>query len=397
MKAQQVFDLIAQGEGEIIEFKKSMGQLRRAVETTAAFANTRGGHLLIGVREDGEVVGVEGEDPVRRVAQLITAHTDPVLYPSVEAVEVEDGPVIVVTVAESEDKPHLAYGHGFRRVGSISKRMTRDELELNLFQRRPSDFESRPVAESAFTDLDEGKLRRYFGQRAPGAETLDHLSLADLAMGQGLVVRCNGEYVPTLAGLMLFGRAPQTINDNWAITALRVRGPDLSYPIVDRRELGGTAEQLIERGQQFVADHMRIGYEFPENSARRREIPEYPLDAVREVLANAVVHRDYRPNERIQLRMHDDRLEVQNPGGLLPGLSLEQLLRTPTSRRRNHTIARVLWEWGYMEQVGRGLIFVRRRMREAGAETPQFEATASHFVVRLPSRHAVMGRMGSGE
>jgi ATP-dependent DNA helicase RecG len=396
MKAQRVLDLIARGEGETVEFKKSMGQLRRAVETTAAFANTRGGHLLIGVRDDGAVIGVEGEDSVRRMAQLITAHTDPVLYPSIEAVEVKGKQVIVATVAESEDKPHLAYGHGFRRVGSISKRMTRDELELTLFQRRPADFESRPVTESAFTDLDEGKLRRYFGQRAPGAETLDHLSLADLAMGQGLVVRCNGECVPTLAGLMLFGRAPQTINDNWAITALRVRGPDISYPIVDRRELGGTAEQLIERGQQFVADHMRIGYEFPENSARRREIPEYPLDAVREVLANAVVHRDYRPNERIQLRMHDDRLEVQNPGGLLPGLSLEQLLQTPTSRRRNHTIARVLWEWGYMEQVGRGLIFVRRRMRETGAEPPQFEATASHFVVKLPSRHAGVGRTGSG-
>ena len=120
--------------------------------------------------------------------------------------------------------------------------------------------------------------------------------------------------------------------------ALRVRGPDLSYPIVDRREITGTAEQLIERGRQFVADHMRTAYEFPEDSARRREIPEYPLDAVREALANAVAHRDYRPNERIQLRLYDDRLEVQNPGGLLPGLTLEQVLSLPTPRRRNHLI-----------------------------------------------------------
>lgn len=386
MKAQKVLEIIAQGEGETVEFKKSMGQLRRAVETTVAFANTRGGHLLIGVRQDGEVVGVTGTDPVRRVAEVIIANTDPVLYPSVETVEVGGKPIVVVTVLESEDKPHLAYGHGFRRVGSTSKRMTRDELELTLFQRRPADFERRPVVGSTFADLDEDKLRRYFGRRAPGAETLDRLSLADLAMGQGFAVVCNGEAVPTLAGVMLFGRAPQALNNNWTITALRVRGPDLSYPIVDRRELNGTAEQLIERGQQFVADHMRIGYEFPENSARRREVPEYPLDAVREVLANAVAHRDYRPNERIQLRMHDDRLEVQNPGGLLPGLSLEQVLRVPASRRRNHLIAQVLWEWGYMEQVGRGLIFVQRRMQETGAERPRFEATASHFVVVLPGR-----------
>ncbi|MBC8264957.1 MAG: putative DNA binding domain-containing protein [Anaerolineales bacterium] len=387
MKAQEMQALIARDEGQTLEFKKSVGQLRRAVETVVAFANTRGGHLLIGVRQDGEIVGVEGAELVRRTADVITDNTDPVLYPSIEAVEADGKQVIVVTVVESEDKPHLAYGHGYRRVGSTSKRMSRDELELTLMQRRPTDFERRPVAGATLSDLNEEKLRRYFAERAPGAEHLDQLSLADLALGQGLVIRLNGQAVPTAAGVMLFGRAPQALNDNWGITALRVRGPDISYPIVDRREIGGTAEQLIERGRQFVADHMHIAYEFPEDSARRREIAEYPLNAVREALANAVTHRDYRPNERTQLRLYDGRLEVQNPGGLLPGLTLEQVLSQPTPRRRNHLIAQVLLEWGYAEQVGRGLMRIHRWMQELGSEEPGFESTASHFLVRLPSRH----------
>jgi ATP-dependent DNA helicase RecG len=252
-----------------------------------------------------------------------------------------------------------------------------------------SMFEKMLVGGASFSDIDQEKLREYFRRRAPGAEEIDHLSLAELAIGQGFMARINGDSLQTVAGAMLFGKSPQKHNDNWGITAIRVRGADITFPIVDRRELTGTAEFLIDRGWQFVADHLRTAYEFPENSMDRREIAEYPAEAVREALANAVAHRDYQPSERIQVRQFDDRLEIQNPGGLLPGLKIEQILRTPTPRRRNHLIAQVLLEWKKTEQVGRGLMRIQRAMRDLGSSEPRFETSSSHFIVTLPSRHGV--------
>ncbi len=390
MNAENIRQLIARGESETLELKKSLSQLRRGVETVTAMANTRGGQVLFGVQAEGKIIGLEHPDASAQIAEAITKNTDPILYPSLETVEIGGKKIVVVAVVESEDKPHFAYGHGYLRVGSTTKIMSRAVLEMAISQRRPAEFERRPALGAAFSDLDEDKLRIYFRLRAPGAEDVDHLSLAELAVGQGLAVRVNGDHRPSVAGLLLFGKLPQKINDNWGITALRVHGPDITYPIIDRREITGAAEQLIERGLQFVAGHMRVAYDFPKDSIQRREIPEYPLTAVREALVNAVAHRDYQPNERIQLRLHDDRLEIQNPGGLLPGLKLEQVLRTPTPRRRNFIIAQVLLEWKLAEQVGRGLVRIQRDMRELGAPEPRFESTSSHFIVTLPSRHQLL-------
>jgi len=106
------------------------------------------------------------------------------------------------------------------------------------------------------------------------------------------------------------------------------------------------------------------------------------------VLVNAVSHRDYQPSETIQLRVFDDRLEVQNPGGLLPGLSLDVILRGGVARHRNETISAVLYRLGYLERAGFGIVFVQQRMRELGADAPRFESLPSHFLAVLPSRLA---------
>jgi predicted HTH transcriptional regulator len=115
-------------------------------------------------------------------------------------------------------------------------------------------------------------------------------------------------------------------------------------------------------------------------------ITPHSLDAVREAITNAVAHLDYQPAETIQVCMFDDRLEVQNPGGLLPGLTLDTVLRGGIARRRNEVISEFLKQWGYVEKAGFGIVFIRQRMRELGAGEPRFEATPTHFFVTLPAR-----------
>lgn len=91
-------------------------------------------------------------------------------------------------------------------------------------------------------------------------------------------------------------------------------------------------DALIETGQRFVTDHMQVAYQFEPGNVRRKEVPEYSLDAAREALTNAVAHHDHQPAATIQVRIFDDRLELQNPGGLLPGLTLGAILRDGAMR-----------------------------------------------------------------
>lgn len=135
---------------------------------------------------------------------------------------------------------------------------------------------------------------------------------------------------------------------------------------------------------------MRIAGVFDEqrDPATRMDVPEYPLTAVREVITNALVHRDYSLRGRIAIRLFDDRLEVFNPGGLPGHLTLDQITQEGgRSLPRNPILARTMREWGKMEEVERGLIRIRREMEHLGSEEPNFEAGEAYFQVTLPSRH----------
>ena len=118
-----------------------------------------------------------------------------------------------------------------------------------------------------------------------------------------------------------------------------------------------------------------------------QDVPEYPLAATHEAVANAVAHRDYAAPSPVFVRLYDDRLEIQNPGGLLPGMTLQQALAGGESRRRNPVIAEALRQMGKMTTVGRGLALIRQEMETLGSPAPVFESDTLHFRVTLPSRH----------
>ncbi|MFZ1708634.1 MAG: ATP-binding protein, partial [Anaerolineae bacterium] len=116
---ENLHDLIAQGEGQRVEFKRSLAELETGARSVTAMANADGGIVLFGVRDDGTISGVEmGAQTKERVVQAVTANTDPTLYPSVEVVKLGEQIIILVTVPESQDKPHLVQGRAYKRVGA---------------------------------------------------------------------------------------------------------------------------------------------------------------------------------------------------------------------------------------------------------------------------------------
>jgi ATP-dependent DNA helicase RecG len=384
MNIRQITEWLKAGEGVHVEFKEKYNS--RVIESLAAFANTSGGQVLIGVDARGQVVGLA--DAGRAVESVISAcreAVNPPLAPQVETFKLPEG-VLVVASVQATGRMHAKSGAVFIRHGRQTRRATSEEIRILTLHETPEVFETLPATGANWTDFNLPRLRDHLSSSAPRASAAE-AGLTELAVTARLAVVQAGQTLPTNAGLVLFGREPQRYNSSWGITALRIRGTTLDRNLViDRRELTGTADALVEAGQQFVADHMQVAYQFKANHVKRQDLPQYSLDAVREAITNAVAHRDYQPAETIQVRMFDDRLEVQNPGGLLPGLTLDAVLRGGVARRRNEVISEFLKQWGYVEKAGFGIVFIRQRMRELGAGEPRFEAPPTHFIVTLPAR-----------
>jgi ATP-dependent DNA helicase RecG len=210
-----------------------------------------------------------------------------------------------------------------------------------------------------------------------GADVLER-RLAALGLGAGT----GADWHPTVAGLLLFGRAPHHALPQVQVKAARFRGTDVSGFIVDRAELSGATGPLIEAVSQFVTRNMRVGGAI--EGVYRRDVPEYPIQAVREAVTNAVAHRDYSlTGQKVQVRMFDDRLEIESPGGLAGPVTLDTLEVRRYSR--NPRLAQAMYMLRLVEEMGTGIRRIKRALAELGSEPPSFVSDRASFLVRLPA------------
>ncbi|MGB5933496.1 MAG: helix-turn-helix domain-containing protein [Anaerolineae bacterium] len=378
MDESRLRELITQGEDQTIEFKKSTGQLNRAVETVAAFGNTDGGHVLIGVRKDGTIEGVQiGANTREQVVNKITANTNPGIYPSFEAVQVGQRSVIVVSVDELPNKPYSAFGRFFKRVGPNTVQMDRAELERLLLQRRSVPFDQVRVEQASYEDIDERKVLAYLQRRVeedPRASfptsSVPEVLTTTLHAAQEIEDRL----VPTTAGILLFGKEPQRFLPQAEIRLVRFKGTTRT-DVIDEMRTQDTLLEMLDEAEKFARRNTRramkvIGFE----SVR---IDEYPFKAIREAVVNAVAHRNYEAPGYIQVNIFDDRLEVQSPGEPLKPIKELEGIHLP----RNSIICRRLHDVGEMEEYGTGLAKMKKWMRDYGLPEPVFESRAGFFRV----------------
>jgi ATP-dependent DNA helicase RecG len=372
--------LIAQGEGETLEFKRSVAELEQVVETVAALANTRGGLVLIGVSPKGEVVGVDvGQVTGERISNRITGNTDPVIYPSVQIVDVAGRKVFVIAVAESDNKPHLASGRAFVRVGATTVQMRRDEYERLLLLRRQSPFDRRMVPDATLEDIDEDKVHWYLERAVRERNIPVDLSLPAIENLKRLelVNERNGRLFLTTAALLFFGKQPRHFAPHSMIRLARFQGTTPAN-FIDHLDLTGTLPEMIDEAERFIQRNTRVAAKV--TGFERREITEYPYEAVREAIANAVAHRDYdREDVEVRVSIFADRIEVQSPGRLPAPLTLDML--GEEYALRNRVIAELLFNIRYIERWNTGIRRMRQLMRAHGLPEPVFQEVGQTFRV----------------
>ncbi len=375
-------ELLKRPEGKTLEYKRDLSSPDGALKTIVAFANTAGGTLLLGVEDRSRHVrGVR--DPLdleERLANLISDLVTPRLVPELDILPWRRTQVLAVHVYPSPSRPHYLKREGLEggvyvRVGSTNRRADRELIEeLGRFA-RGEGFDEGPMPELDSEALDFRAASELFSR-------VRRLSRTDLETLR-LVTVHQGRKVPTIGGMLLFGRDRERLFPDAWIQVGRFQGSDKSR-IVDRAEIHSFPAPAIEEAIGFVQKHALHGAEI--GAVRRRERWSLPPLAVREAVINSVAHTDYaQRGAPIRVSVFDDRLEVENPGLLPFGLTVEDLHRG-ISKLRNRVIGRVFHALGLIEQWGSGVQRMASACRDAGLPGPVFEELGTRFRVTISTQ-----------
>jgi len=376
-----LLDLLKRPEGKTLEFKRDLSSPDGALKTIVAFANTAGGTLLVGVEDRSRHVrGVsDALDLEERLANLVSDRIAPRIVPEIEILPWRRTQVLALQVHPSPSRPHHLIREGpvagvYVRVGSTNRRADAELIEELRRFARGEGFDEQPMPGLDSEALDFRAASESF---AP-FRTLARRDLETLR----LVTQHQGRKVPTVGGMILFGKERERhFPDAW-IQAGRFAGTDKSR-ILDRAEFRAIPVRGVEEAIAFVQKHAWHGAEI--GAVRRAERWSVPPAAVREAIINAVAHADYaQRGAPIRLSIFDDRLEVENPGLLPFGLTLDDLPRG-VSKLRNRVIGRVFHALGLVEQWGSGIQRMTAACRAAGLAPPIFEELATRFRVTIPT------------
>jgi len=341
----QIEDIIALGEGERVEFKKSASDLERIGETICAMANKRGGWILVGVTDEGNVVGIEGKDITKRIADLSSRLEPPVSF-DVDVKEIYGKRVIVVSVPEIALRPVSYKGRYFIRIGSTNGLMPVSQI-CDLYFRSTSqswDAMEAPISSEDidYTILDE--VVKKFMEKYPSVTDKKHV-LRDLR----LVHWQTGKY--TMAAMALMGKREFLIvNPSFSVVITRYNGK-VEEPV---KEITGNIPTLVESTLDYLYALLASGtIRF---TAKREEVFMIPKDVLRESVINAILHRDYTIPSPVKVVIEDTRLRIVNPGSIPTPLTVEDINSGfVSSIPRNPVIARVMNILGYVEKIGSGV------------------------------------------
>jgi len=342
-------DLLQREEGKTIEFKRDLSSPRNLLKTLVAFANTAGGRLVVGVGDDRSVVGVENPlDQEERLANLIADGIAPRLVPNIEMMTAKGKTLLVVEVFLSSTRPHHLHAEGeengvYVRLGSTNRRADRELIAELRRTVEGVSFDEMPMPELTITDLDLDAVSRAFAGRDPNDPTLRTLKM---------LVKNQGRSVPSRGGILLFGRnRTDHFPDCW-VQCGRFIGTDKAR-IFDHIEIEEPLPQSVDSIMLFLKKHAIRGADFSE--VRRKDVWSIPLEPLREAVINALVHADWsQRGGPVRVAFFDDRIEVENPGILPPGMTLEDM-RQGVSKIRNPVIARAFRELNLIEQWGSGV------------------------------------------
>lgn len=341
-------------ESETLEFKASLSEDKEIIETIAAFSNARGGRILAGVSKSGRIIGVNiGKDTIERLTNKIAQNTDPKVHPRIKVEKKDKKSIIVIEeVKESLDKLILAFGRPYKRVGKSTVKMSKDEYERLILEKHKEKlrFDKQFCQGTTLKDLDWKFVKEKF---VPLYEKASGKRIISSSRSLLESLDCIESDKPTNAGILLFGKNPQKPYMNTYIALARYKGNAIGTERLDYKEFRGNIIEQIDNCDKYIKEHIAIMSRLLPHKVQREDIPECGLFSIRELITNAVCHRDYEnQHTKVIIKFFDDRIEFYNPGGLPDHITPKNIIKKQFSR--NPIIAKVLAKIRYIEEIGEG-------------------------------------------
>ena len=410
MHKTELLELILNGENSGVEFKRDDLRPEQLAKEVVALANFRGGHILVGVEDDGEITGIQREDLEQWVMDTVFGRkVHPMILPFYEEVHIDDQRrVAIITLSQGVTKPYVLRHHDrediYIRVCSTSRRASREQQARLYALGGMLDPEYLPVSGSSLRDLSLARLADYLS-RIVGEEEIpdsDAEWIKYLCRLGFMVERQDALPTCTIAGLVLFGYAPRRLLRTSGVRWMAFEGPEKTYDALDDRVIDGPLVALsrtIGDGRFAIAENglienlLAVMLPFVSEDAaevdismRRERHWLYPVEALREAIVNALAHRDWTRHAEAEVVRYADRIEVLSPGGLQNSMTVDKMIAGHRSAR-NPLIVEVLRDYGYVDARGMG---VRKKIipllvQQNGTE-PDFIATEDNLRVVMHRR-----------
>ena len=370
-------------ESTCLEFKEKVPAKRQFLKTVIAFANLHGGRILFGVRDDGEVIGIEDDpqDLMEQLCKMVYDSSSPTIVPRMSIESYGDRRVVALEVSSGPNKPYRLKGEDlgvFIRVGNMTLKATQDIIQELQWQTQGRSYDEMPCHGASIDELmDEHILKIIQRKRIPHADSIPKKIYGSLKLHH----EENGMVYPTQGAVLMFHPEPQQ-SFSEAFTICSIFAGTSGREIIATLDIEGNIFEQLEQANAFILKHLQTKISIGSNLKHEVEY-EIPPVAIREALINAFVHRNYHHQAPIKVAIYTDRLEIFSPGAFVGPMN-PNTIEMGVTYIRNKVIARWFREAGFMEKLGSGLPTIFESYRKANLSLPSIVEVGQNVKVILP-------------
>lgn len=374
-------------ESTTLEFKSQLPNNQQIVKTIIAFCNLYGGRLIIGIDDDRDIIGVSEsgiDDMLDLLEQSIFNNCKPTILPTIYTQRIDNKVIIIIEVSAGMNKPYFLLSKGLNegtyiRVGANTVKATPEIIQELQWQSRGHSLDKMPIYQAGVDEIDLDEFRSFLKIQKINFRPNQ---LDDYIKNYDIIVSEHSRTYPSTAGILLFGKNPQRFLSEAFIICSHFKGIAGREAIAAHDCVGNIFRQLDE-AENFVKS--RLNKEFSIKGIKRQEKLEIPENALREILINAIVHRNYQIHSPIKIAIYDDRIEIYSPG-IFPGPLKPEQLELGLTYIRNRIICRIFREAGYIEKLGSGIPTLFQEYQRYGLPKPSVLEGAGFVKCILPRK-----------
>ncbi len=382
MNKIELLEIVKKGEDSFTEFKEEGIHSDKLAAEIVAFANTEGGNLIIGVSDEGEIVGVtEIDKEMQRIDDICVNNCEPTIDSTTEKIIIDDKKVLVVRISKGPQRPYRTNkGVYYIRTSSGRRQPSREQL-MRLFEAAKTIYyDELPVPNTSPEDIDLEYFEEFLKKSLRGKIEDFGIKTEDLLKNMKILTPYESDMVTTTGGLLFFGKHPEYHLPYCKVTIVRFPGNDIGEKF-EKKDIEGRITDQIERTDIILKDYLRSETKI---EGFKKEEPRYeiPFESLREAVINAVAHRNYQLPSQIRIFIFDNRIEVKSPGKLPNTVTIENI-KLGFPLHRNPLIVSFLAKEHRMTEIGTGIPRMIRLLKEHTGREPDFEERDQEFVVRI--------------